>query len=144
MKLKITKTKKTSILYVQKAYRDKNGKSTSRIHERLGTLEEVRQRCGDRDPVEWAREYIARLTAQEKEGRQVIISRLSPTKLIEKGEAQSCESGYLFLKRLYHKVGMDRICEAISRKHKFDFDFNKVMELMVRSEERRVGKECAA
>ena len=37
MKLKITKTKKTSILYVQKAYRDKNGKSTSRIHERLGT-----------------------------------------------------------------------------------------------------------
>ncbi len=70
-------------------------------------------------------------TAQEKEGRQVIISRLSPTKLIEKGEAQSCESGYLFLKRLYHKVGMDRICEAISRKHKFDFDFNKVLELMV-------------
>ncbi len=37
MKLKITKTKKTSILYVQKAYRDKNGKSTSKIHERLGT-----------------------------------------------------------------------------------------------------------
>ena len=58
-------------------------------------------------------------------GRQVIISRLSPTKLIEKGEAQSCESGYLFLKRLYHKVGMDRICEAISRKHKFDFDFQQ-------------------
>ncbi len=26
---------------------------------------------------------------------------------------------------------MDRICEAISRKHKFDFDFNKVLELMV-------------
>lgn len=131
MKLKITKTKKTSILYVQKAYRDKNGKSTSKIHERLGTLEEVRQRCGDRDPIEWAKEYIAGLTAQEKEGRQVIISRLSPTKLIEKGAAQSCEGGYLFLKRLYHKVGMDRICEAISRKHKFDFDLNKVLELMV-------------
>mgnify|MGYP001095008070 CR=1 FL=1 len=44
MKLKITKTKNTSILYVQKAYRDKNGKSISKIHERLGTLEEVRER----------------------------------------------------------------------------------------------------
>lgn len=131
MKLKITKTKKTSILYVQKAFRDKTGKSTSKIHERLGTLEEVRQRCGDRDPIEWAREYIGRLTEEEREGRRVIISRLSPTRLIEKGEAQSCEGGYLFLKRLYYKVGMDRICKAISGKHKFDFDLNDILELMV-------------
>lgn len=131
MKLKITKTKKTSILYVQKAFRDKTGKSTSKIHERLGTLEEIKQRCGDQDPIEWAKEYIARLTAQEKEGRQVIISRMSPTKLIEKGEPQSCEGGYLFLKRLFYLVGIDRICEAISRKHKFDFDLNAILELMV-------------
>lgn len=131
MKLKITKTKKTSILYVQKAFRDKTGKSTSKIHERLGTLEEVRQRCGDQDPIEWAKEYIARLTAQEKEGRQVIISRMSPTRLIEKGERQSCEGGYLFLKRQYYLVGLDRICQTISRKHKFDFDLNAILELMV-------------
>lgn len=131
MKLKITKTKNTSILYVHKAYRDKDGKSTSKIYERLGTLEQVRERCGDRDPIEWAKEYIARLTAQEKEGRQVIITRLSPAKLIEKGEAQSCEGGYLFLKRLYYLVGLDRICKAIADKHKFEYDFNKALELMV-------------
>lgn len=131
MKLKITKTRKTSILYVQKAFRDKTGKSTSKIHERLGTLEEVRQRSGGQDPIEWAKAYIARLTAEEKEGRQVVVSRLSPTRLIDKGETQSCEGGYLFLQRLYYLVGMDRICDAISRHHKFDFDLCKAVELMV-------------
>lgn len=130
MKLKITKTKKTSLLYVQKAFRNDKGKSTSRIVEKLGTLEEVRERAGGQDPIEWAKEYIAKLTAQEKEGRQVIICRLSPTRLIDKGVSQSCEGGYLFLKRLYYLVGMDRICDAITRHHKFEFDLNKVVELM--------------
>lgn len=131
MKLKITKTAKTSILYMQKSFRDKNGKSTTKTVEKLGTLEEIKEKSGGQNPIEWAKAYIARRTEEEKEGRQVIISRLSPTRLIPKGVEQSCEAGYLFLQRLYYQVGLDRVCAAITRKHKFDFDLNDVLELLV-------------
>lgn len=131
MKLKISKTKNSCNLYVHKAFRDKNGKSTSTIVEKIGSLEEVRARCGDMDPIEWAKAYVARLTAEEKEQRRVVMPRLHPSKVIDKGVAQSCRSGHLFLQRLYYRLGIDRICEAIARKRKFEYDLNSALQLLV-------------
>lgn len=131
MKLKISKSKNSCTLYVQKAYRDKSGKSTSKIVERLGSLEEVRQRAAGRDPMEWAREYVARLTADEKEQRRVSCPRLHPSVLIRKGEIQSAGCGYLFLQQIYYKLGIDRICSRLSKDHKFKYDLNSAMELLV-------------
>ncbi len=115
MKLKISRSKNSCTLYVQKAYRDKTGKSTSKIVERLGSLEEVRQRSGGQDPMEWAREYVSRLTAEEKEQRRVICPRLHPGLRIKKGELQSVASGYLFLQQIYYMLGIDRICSRLSK-----------------------------
>lgn len=131
MKLKISQSKNSCTLYVQKAYRDKTGKSTSKIVERLGSLEEVRQRAGGRDPMEWAREYVAHLTLEEKEQRRVICSRFHPDTLIKKGERQSVECGYLFLQQIYYKLGIDRICARLSKNYKFEYDLNAVTELLV-------------
>lgn len=131
MKLKISRSKNSCTLYVQKAYRDKTGKSTSRIVERLGSLDEVRQRSGGKDPMEWAREYVRTLTEQEKEQRRVVMPRLHPSTLIPKGTPQSCGCGYLFLQRLYYKLGIDRICSAIARNRKFDFDLDASLQLLV-------------
>ena len=101
MKLKISRSKNSCTLYVQKAYRDKTGKSTSKIVERIGSLDEVKARAGAQDPIEWAKVYVQRLTDEEKEQRRVVMPRLHPSVLIPKGEAQSCLSGHLFLQRLY-------------------------------------------
>lgn len=60
--LKISRSKSSCSLYVQKSFRNKEGISTSKIVERLGSLEEIRAGAGGRDPMEWAREYVARLT----------------------------------------------------------------------------------
>jgi hypothetical protein len=130
MKLKISKSKNSCNLYVQKAYRDKTGKSTSKIVERLGSLDEVRQRAGDMDPIEWAKAYVKKLTREEKEQRRVIMPRLHPDKLIAKDSIQSCQCGYLFLKQIYYKLGIDRICSALSNGRRFDFDLNAVTELL--------------
>lgn len=116
MKLKISRSKNSCTLYVQKAYRDKTGKSTSKIVERLGSLDEVRASAGAQDPVEWAKAYVQRLTAEEKEQRRAVMPRLHPSTLIPKGVAQSCVSGHLFLQRLYYRIGIDRICTAISKR----------------------------
>lgn len=131
MKLKISRSKNSCTLYVQKAYRDKTGKSTSKIVERIGSLEEVRAKAGGQNPIEWAKAYVQKLTLAEKEQRRVIMPRLHPDVLIPKGVSQSCQCGYLFLQRLYYKMGVDRICSAISKKRKYDFDLNSVMQLLV-------------
>ena len=131
MKLKISRSKNSCTLYVQKAYRDKSGKSTSRIVERLGSLDEVRQRAAGKDPMEWAKEYVAKLTAEEKAQRRVVCPRLHPSVLIKKGELQSVECGYLFLQQIYYRLGIDRICAGLSKCHKFEYDLNAVMELLV-------------
>ncbi len=43
MKLYIYKSKSNTILYMAKTYRNSEGKSTSKIIERLGTLDEVKE-----------------------------------------------------------------------------------------------------
>lgn len=131
MKLKISRSKNSCTLYVQKAYRDKTGKSTSKIVERIGSLDEVRAKAGAQDPIEWAKAYVQRLTAEEKEQRRVVMPRLHPSTLIPKNVSQSCLSGHLFIQRLYYRTGIDRICSAISKKRKFDFDLDAVLQLLV-------------
>ena len=131
MKLKISRSKNSCTLYVQKSYRDRTGKSTSKIVERLGSLDEVRQRSGGEDPMTWARAYVSRLTEEEKAQRRVICPRLHPDVLIRKGELQSVGCGYLFLQRIYHQLGLDRICARLSRERRFEYDLSAVMELLV-------------
>ena len=131
MKLTISRSKNSYTLYVQKSYRDRSGKSTSKIVERLGSLEEVRLRAEGKDPMEWAREYVAKLTEEEKAQRRIISPRLHPDVLIKKDELQSVGCGYLFLQLIYYRLGMDRICARLSKDHKFEYNLNAVMELLV-------------
>ena len=74
---------------------------------------------------------MARLTEEEKAQRRVICPRLHPDVLIRNGDLQSVGGGYLFLQRIYHQLGIDRICTRLAKDHKFEYDLNTVMELLV-------------
>ena len=131
MKIRISKSRTTSRITIQKAFRDRSGKSTTKDVMNLGTLEEIKEKHGCADPIAWAKEYARQLTLEDKEKRKAVTVKLMPEKLIPKNERQGCLGGYLFLQRLYYKLGLDRICEAISRKRKFDFDLDSALQLMV-------------
>ena len=60
---------KQPVYYVQKSYRNENGKPSTKYVERLGTLEDLEERFGGEDPIGEAKKYVAELTAQEKENR---------------------------------------------------------------------------
>ena len=49
------------------------------------------------DPLDWAKEYAAKRTAEEKAHKQDIIMRYSSSALIDKNVRRSCNAGYLFL-----------------------------------------------
>ena len=59
MKLTCAGTKKSPAYYIQKSVRIGN-KTTTKTVERLGSIEEIKARCGDMDPIEWAKEYTKR------------------------------------------------------------------------------------
>ena len=65
--------------------------------ERLGTLEDLKYRFGDQDPIGEAKKYVAELTAAEKEANKKVIVEYSPTTFIQKNEQRSYNGGYLFL-----------------------------------------------
>ena len=132
MKLTYSKSKNSCTYYIQKSVRIGN-KTTTRPVERLGSIEEIKARCGDQDPIEWAKEYAKKLTLAEKEAKKGILLKMSPSMLIDKNARNSCNIGYLFLKDIYYSLGLNKICDSISTRHKFDYDLNDILSMLVYS-----------
>ena len=130
MRLLVSKSKNAASLYVQKSFRE-NGISRTKIVEKLGTENELREKLNGRDPYEWANEYISELNRQEKEQVQDILVKYSPIKTIEKNEARSFNGGYLFLQKIYHELELNKICKEISKKYKFEFDLDSILSRLV-------------
>lgn len=124
--------KKSPTYYIQKTIRIGN-KTTTKTVERLGSFEEIKARCGDQDPIEWAKEYAKKLTIAEKEAKNGVLLKLSSSMIIDKNVRNSCNAGYLFLQDIYYSLGLDKICDSISDKYKFDYDLNDILSMLVYS-----------
>lgn len=129
MKLTRAGSKNSPIYYVQKSIRV-GDKTTTKTVERLGSLEEIKARCGDQDPLEWAREYTKKLTEAEKEQRDVRL-KYSSDRLIERGARRECNVGMLFLQDIYSSLGPDAFCAMASEKYELEFDFGEVLAMLV-------------
>ncbi len=123
-------SKNSPTYYIQKSIRvgDKISKKTV---ERLGSIEEIKARCGEQDPIVWATNYAKELTLKEKEASKKIFLNCSPTQLIEAEQRRSCNVGYLFLRDIYYSLGLKNICSTILEKYKFKYDLNEILSMLV-------------
>lgn len=130
MRLKVSKSKNSASLYVIKTvYID--GKEYTKTVEKLGTYEELKDKLNGDDPIEWAKKYIEELNKKEKEETREILIKYSPAKVITKGEQRSFNGGYLFLQKIYHELGLHKVCKEISQKYKFDFDLDSILSRLI-------------
>ena len=132
MKLTCSGSKNSPTYYIQKSVRIGN-KTTTKTVERLGNLSEIKARCGDADPIEWAKAYTKKLTAADKESKQAVLIKHSASLLIDKGIRRSANIGYLFLQDIYYALGLNKICDGIVGRHKFDYDLNDILSMLVYS-----------
>ena len=132
MRLQISKSKNASSLYVTKSIYV-NGVSTSKVVEKLGTYDELKEKLNGEDPIEWAKAYVAELTRKEKEEKREVLVRYSPAKQIAKDEQKSFNGGYLFLQQIYHQLGLSKISKVISDKYKFTYNLDSVLSRLVYS-----------
>ena len=88
MRVKITKTKNTTqYTIIKDIYR--NNKRTTCVYENLGTIEKIKERAEDEEPLEWLKNYVAELNKKHKEESLPVIIRKSPNKLIDKNVQNS-------------------------------------------------------
>ena len=132
MTLQLKKSGSYTYLYAIKSFRKEDGRCTTKVVEKFGTVEELREKLGGEDPIEWARARVAEMTASEKEENQKVVVEYDPQTYIQKGEQRSYNGGYLFLQKIYYELGLDYICKKIAKKHKMlKYDLNGILSMLV-------------
>lgn len=132
MTLQLKKSGSYTYLYAIKSFRKEDGRCTTKVVEKFGTAEELREKLGGEDPIEWARARVAEMTAAEKEESQNVVVEYNPKAYIQKGEQRSYNGGYLFLQKIYYELGLDYICKKIAKKHKLlKYDLNGILSMLV-------------
>ena len=128
MRLQIVDSKNASSFYVVKSIYE-NKKRTSKVVEKLGTFDELIKK--HKDPVSWAKSYVEELNKKEKEEKREVLVKYSPAKQITKDEQRSFNGGYLFIQKIYHELGIHKICKEISSKYKFTFDLDSILSRLI-------------
>lgn len=131
MRLTFSRRQRPHTIYVQESFRDKNGKSTSRKIEVLGSEEEIEKKYGCPDGLEWARAYVARLNQEKKLGQEKIKVEFSPAKRIGYEEQVTFDCGDLLLLPLYNGLGLPKICQRITAGTKVKYNLNEILEMLV-------------
>ena len=132
MRIRKTKTKNTeqyAIIYDLNV----NGKRTTKIYENLGTIDKIKLRSNNEDPLEWLKKYVNDLNKKIKEESLPIILKKSPTKKLEKNVKYTFNGGYLFLQKIYYSLGLNKICNTISDKYQFKYDLNEILSYLIYS-----------
>ena len=130
MKVSVSKSKNQTIYYLSKSIWV-DGKSTTKTIEKIGSEEELLKICGDLTPLEWAKQYAAKRSEEEKSAKKDILIKFSSSHLIDKGSQRSVRVGHLFLRAIYYSLGLDEICKEISDKYRFSFDLNDILSMLV-------------
>ena len=131
MRLKISRSKNAASYYVQKSVWENKVRSTV-IVEKLGTEAQIRAAHPGVEPEVWARQYIEELNKLEKEGREPkVIAEYDPQRSLVSDNQRLYAGGYLFLQKIYHELGLHKICADISKRHKFEYDLDNILSRLV-------------
>ena len=129
MRLGISKSKNTVNYYIIKDY-TKNGKRSTKHVERIGNLEEVKQKAGNQDYKEWLKEYVKKYN-EEHCKKEIITIKKNNKKIIDSNVNNKFNIGYLFLQNLYNKLKINDICNEIQEKYKIQFNLNEILSYLV-------------
>ena len=129
MRLGISKSKNTINYYIIKDY-TKNGKRSTKHIERIGNLEEVKQKAGNQDYKQWLKEYVKNYNEEHCQ-KEIITIKKNNKKIINSNINNKFNVGYLFLQKLYNQLKINDICNDIQEKYKFQFDLNEILSYLV-------------
>lgn len=95
MRLKISKSKNTTLFYIIKDY-TKNGKKSTKIVKRIGNLDDVKIMTGNTDYMAWLKDYVKQYNEEHCKSETIIIKK-NNKKLISMNNKISFNVGWLFI-----------------------------------------------
>ena len=133
MRVTTTKSKTDESFYINYAFINEKGKSTSRIYKKLGKLSELSKELNtDRDGVmAWAKEQARIETEKYKKENESVSIALNPNIPIKKDQHNTFNCGYLFLQSIYYSLHLDNICRNIKNRHDYEYDLNAILSDLI-------------
>ncbi|SDZ13569.1 IS1634 family transposase [Tindallia californiensis] len=110
--------------------------------EKVGYLDELEKVY--EDPIAVFEERVAQLKKEKAEKKRPVVVEFSPEEVLEKGQGQRKNVGYLVLSQLYHELGIDQFLINRQKTTKLGFNTNDVMKLLVFSRLLRPGSKRRA
>lgn len=129
MRLSYSKSKNTINYYIIKDY-TKNGKRSTKKVERIGNLEEVKIMAGNQDYKQWLKEYVKKYNEEHNKNETIIIKK-NNKKIISMNNKISFNVGYLFLKKIYNQLKLNKVCNEIQQKYKIQFNLNEILSYLI-------------
>ena len=135
MKVMTTKSKNAESFYIAKSYINNEGKSTSVIIRKLGTLAQLSKELDtDREGVmAWAKEQARLETLKYKQEQQdsTVLIPFHTGRQLEYGKRKCYRGGYLFLQHIYYSLKLDQVCRKIKGRHRFQYDLNAILSDLI-------------
>lgn len=132
MYARFQKTSKGINAYIQKSVRE-NGRSKTITVKSLGSLADIQRVHGCDDPEKWVLQLAERMTRDEKESRKKIAVEFSPTKEVAMDTHPLRYGGDLMLLGLYNRLGLPKICDAVTKGCRAKYDLNEILQTLVTS-----------
>ena len=129
MYISLTGNSDNKDVYIKRSYRKSNGKTATQIHRKLGKLNELLdQFSGDYDAMmAWAKSEAEKDTMEYNAKTGSVTVSFSRSAYIPKNEERCFQIGYLFLQKLCTELKLDSICQKISKRHKYTYDFGAIL-----------------
>ena len=135
MRVTTSKSKKAESFYITKSFVNDQGKSTSTIIRKLGTLAELSRTLEtDRAGVmAWAKQQADLETAKYKSDNdtKMVLIPFRADRQLEYHKQKLYQGGYLFLQALYYELKLDAACRKIKAKHAYAYDLNAILSDLI-------------
>lgn len=109
----------------------RNGKRSTRIIENLGHASEIREKYHVDDADAWADDYIRKLREEQTSKNHNVLIPFNTSAVIEKDKRLCFNVGYLFLQRIYCRLGLPSICSRIRKNSSFTYDLDAILSRLI-------------
>ena len=111
----------------------RNGKRSTEIIENLGKASEICTKHNVTDAEKWANDYVQNLREKANFKNHKALIPFHTDRQISSDEQLSFNAGYLFLQRIYYKLGIPSICKKIKRESGFVYDLDGILSRLIYS-----------
>lgn len=122
--------KSTGRTYLQivHGYRDKYGKSKTKVIETLGYLDELEKKYDD--PIAHFTKVAKEMDLERLENKKITIT-FDTEEQLERNAQNSKNYGHIVFSKIYHELQLDRFLNNKQRHENFKFNSNSIMKVLL-------------